>query len=331
MSATDSALFAGALAVVVGVNIAVQSRINGALGHRLGDGVYAALISFATGLLCAVVAVCASPRARAGFRATLPAVRRRGLRWWELLGGLGGALFVTAQGVTVPVLGVALFTVCIVAGQTGNSLLVDRLGLAHGGVRRVTPARIVAALLTVVAVVIGVSDRWDVGDFRVLFVVLVVAAGAAAAFQQAFNSQVARVAESVSVSSLVNFIVGFAALFVIVAVAHLASGKAIPSLPPLFSSTWWLYLGGPMGFAYTVGLALVVRTLGVLLFGLCAIAGQLSGAVLIDVVAPTSGASVTWQLIVAVGLTFAAVLLAGLSSRRSAADVARDAVQGSPA
>jgi transporter family-2 protein len=46
-----------------------------------------------------------------------------------MLGGVGGAMFVAAQGLVVPTLG-ALFTVAVVAGQTGNSLVADRLGWA---------------------------------------------------------------------------------------------------------------------------------------------------------------------------------------------------------
>ena len=55
-------------------------------------------------------------------------VRVGRLRWCQLRGGFGGAIFVASQSVTVSTLGVAMFTVCIVAGQTGISLLVDRLG-----------------------------------------------------------------------------------------------------------------------------------------------------------------------------------------------------------
>jgi len=331
--AFDSHLLAGALAVAVGINVAIQTRINGAFGHRIGDGVVVAVISFGTGLVCAIVFVLCQPRARAGVVTARAALRTGGLRWWQLLGGLGGAMYVASQGITVAALGVALFTVCIVAGQTGNSLVVDRLGLGPGGVRHVTPARITAALLAVAAVGIGVSDRWHVADFRPLFVVFVAVAGAAAAFQQAFNGQVARVSGSGPVSSVVNFVAGLLALSVILVVEHVVSGDPLPALPPVLSGDWWLYLGGPMGFAYTIGLALVVRTLGVLVFGLCAIAGQLAGALLLDAVAPAAGGEVTWQLVTAVAPTLVAVMLAGLGSRRSAGAAAGepDAVEGSPA
>lgn len=314
----DSHLLAGALAVAVGVGVAIQSRINGEFGARIDDGVYVAVVSFGTGLICAIAFVLLSAKGRAGCGLALRGLRTGGLRWWQLLGGLGGAMYVASQSITVATLGVALFTVCIVAGQTANSLVVDRLGLGPAGVHALTAARAGAAALTVVAVFIGVSDRWSVSDFKPMFILLVVIAGAAAAFQQAFNGQVARVADSAPVSSLVNFVVGFLALLLILAVGHLASGDGLPALPSPFSGDWWLYVGGPMGFAYTLGLALVVRTLGVLVFGLCAIAGQLLGALLLDLVAPAHGGEVTWQLVTAVALTLVAVLWAGLSGHRAA-------------
>jgi bacterial/archaeal transporter family-2 protein len=328
----DSHLVAGTIAVVGGVIVAVQSRINGELADRIGDSFVAALVSFGGGLICGLLLLCVSPWGRAGLgklRASLRAGRHGNgggingsLAWWQLAGGLGGAFYILAQGVTVTALGVALFTVCIVAGQTGNSLLVDRLGLGPGGIRYVTRVRVIAALISVVAVLVGVSNRLDVDEFKIGFVLLVVVAGCGAAFQQAFNGQVARVSESAVVSSLVNFVVGFGALLVATAAVHVVTGDGMPSMPPIFSDSWWLYASGPMGAAYTIGMALAVRTLGVLVFGLATIAGQLTGALLLDVALPTAGTTVGWQLITAVALTFVAVALAGVSGSRTASATA---------
>ena len=314
----DSHLFAALLAVLVGVNVALQTRINGELGQRLDDGVYAAVVSFGVGLLCGLAFLAFSARIRNGLRLALRGFGRGDLRSWEFLGGLGGAAYVASQGVTVAALGVALFTVCIVAGQTGNSLIVDKLGLGPGGARPLTTGRVAATVIAIGAVALGVSDRWDVGEFKPAFVIFVILAGSAAAFQQAFNGQVARVSGSPTVSSVVNFTVGFTALLLIVLGMHLASGDAFSALPNPVSGDWWLYLGGPMGFAYTIGLAVVVRILGVLLFGLCSIAGQLSGALLLDAFWPTSGGAVSWQLFAAVLLTFVAATIAGRSATAGA-------------
>ena len=63
--------------------------------------------------------------------------------------------------------------------------------------------------------------------------------------------------------------------------------------------------------------AIVIRPLGVLVYSLVTIGGQLAGAIALDLVAPTSGAQVGWQVVLGVLLTAAAVTVAALPSRRS--------------
>ena len=120
-----------ACALGIGGVIAVQSRINGELGHRIHDGIFAAVISFTVGLLLLVIVIACRRESREHLTGDLPQAYRSGrLVWWQFLGGLGGASVVASQTLTVPLLGVALFTVALVAGMTGSSLLVDRIGLA---------------------------------------------------------------------------------------------------------------------------------------------------------------------------------------------------------
>jgi bacterial/archaeal transporter family-2 protein len=49
----------------------------------------------------------------------------RALPWWVLLGGVIGVVFVAGSVVVAPVLGIALFFVCVVAGQLLGATLVD--------------------------------------------------------------------------------------------------------------------------------------------------------------------------------------------------------------
>ena len=53
-------------AIVCGAGIALQSRINGELGHRLGDGFTAAAISFGSGLIILIVTLFFFPNGIAG-------------------------------------------------------------------------------------------------------------------------------------------------------------------------------------------------------------------------------------------------------------------------
>ncbi|MGH3880703.1 MAG: DMT family transporter, partial [Actinophytocola sp.] len=134
-----------AVAAVGGVALAVQGRINGQLGFVIHDGVFAALISFGIGTVLLAVAVAATPSARAGVVRLRDSVRGGRLRPWQCLGGACGAVFVTAQGVTVATLGVAVFTISVVAGQVVASLAVDRAGLGPADPQPVTLPRAVGA------------------------------------------------------------------------------------------------------------------------------------------------------------------------------------------
>ena len=82
------------------------------------------------------------PSIRAGVVRVPGAVRSGELAWWQVLGGILGGFFVGVQTAAVPVLGVAVFTVAVVAGQSSNSLVVDRVGLGPAGKQAITPRRV---------------------------------------------------------------------------------------------------------------------------------------------------------------------------------------------
>jgi transporter family-2 protein len=79
---------------------------------------------------------------------------------------------------------------------------------------------------------------------------------------------------------------------------------------------WWAYLGGLLGIVYIAIAAWVVPIVGVLLFVLLSIAGQLAGALVLDAVAPTSGTAVAWNLIAGVALAFVAVAVTARGRQR---------------
>jgi transporter family-2 protein len=269
-----------ALAGITGLAIAVQARVNGELAVRIGDGIAAAVISFATGLALLAVVV-PLPVTRRGLRAVRGALRARTLRWWHLLGGVCGALVVAGQGLTVAALGVAGFTVALVAGQSASSLLVDRRGLGPGGAEPVTRVRLIGALLCVAAVGVAVADR--LGSPRTLgLAVLPLLAGAGVAWQQAVNGRVRVAGGSVGPATLVNFVAGMLALLAGLAVVVAVRGWPAGHLP----TQPWLYAGGVLGVLVIATSAAVVRVTGVLLLLLSATAGQVLGAIGLDLVTP---------------------------------------------
>lgn len=307
--------------VVCGIVMAAQSRINGELGRRLDDGFAAAAISFTIGLVIVLVVVALMPSARRGTRTALVEVRRNRLPLWTLFAGFGGAVFVLSQGLATAVVGVSLFTVALVGGQTASGLLVDRAGLGPGGVRYLTVRRVLGAGIALAVVMWSVIAHIEPG-IPLWMLVLPVLAGAVVAVQQAANGRVANAAGSAVTSTLFNFITGATALVV----AALVHSLVVGGLPTTLPTEWWLYLGGPLGVTFIFALATAVRTTGVLLLGLCSVAGQLSGSIAIDLLAPGTGHSVDWTTPIAAALIVAAVLVVSLPKRQARMVISADRV-----
>ncbi len=286
--------------------VALQQRINGELATTLDDALLAALVSFGTGLVAVLAVVLSRASARAAVR------RVREVPWTQRLGGLGGASLVAVGAAAAPKIGVALLTVGLVAGQTTGGLAVDRLGLGPGGAHRLTVPRVLGAGLCLVAV--GISVLGDgARQASPLLLVLVVLAGFMISLQQALNGRVRRTTGDAGVATLVNFVVGTLALAAGLLVHALIGGLDVASWPG--PDHWWLYLGGPLGAVFVAIAAVVVRTLGVLRLGLAIIAGQLLGALALDVLSPVHAADVDALTVVGVALTLVAVRVSGRTSR----------------
>jgi transporter family-2 protein len=146
-------------ALLTGLALAVQSRLNGELGARLGDGIAASLGTTAVGMTALLIAVPVLPAGRRGLRRVRSAIAGGRLRSWHCCGGLGGALLVAGQGISVRGLGVAVFTVALVGGTAAGGVAADWRGVGPGGPRAVTGARLGGALLCVAAVAVAGSDR----------------------------------------------------------------------------------------------------------------------------------------------------------------------------
>jgi transporter family-2 protein len=297
-------------AVLVGVMTAVQARINGDLGLRLEDGFVAAVISFGSGLVLLIVLSLALPVGRRGFRTLVGGVRGRTIPWWMLIGGAAGAFTVATQGLAVAVIGVSLFTVGVVAGQTINGLVLDRVGYGPAGVVAVTMPRIAGGALALAAVAVslqgGVLER-----VPVWMLVLPLLAGIGIAWQQATNGRLRQRVGTPLTATLVNFIGGSLLLAVaaLVSVAVNGPSRALPSEP-------WLYVGGALGVFYIfLSAALVVHT-GVLLLGLGTVAGQLLAAFAIDLLWPAAAGPGWLVELVTVIVALGSVIVAAVPWRR---------------
>jgi transporter family-2 protein len=277
--------------------IAFQARANGELSYLLDNAPQAALVSFSSGLFFITIYAIFSPKIKEGIKRLRSAVSSGEIPKIRLLAGALGGAFVALQTSVVPLIGVALYSVASIAGQSAVSLLVDRIGLTGGGVKLISPRRIAAAFITVIAVLVSVIDKLEADNFQLFALLLALIAGALVGVQRALNGQINEYSQNSYTTSLLNFITGtsFLTLFIIILIA----------------------LGrGVIGVIYIAATSLIVQHLGVLTFTLFSVGGQLIASLLLDIYSPTQGVSVSWYLVSGIAMTYIGVLVGGVRQSR---------------
>ena len=301
------------LAALSGLMIALQARANGELSHRLNNGLEAALVSFGSGLIIIAVIAAFNPAIKEGIRNLRAAVANKEIAQWKLLAGALGGSFVAIQTHIVPLIGVAIYSVASIAGQTAMSLVVDRIGLTGGGKKLISKRRVAAAVLTVLAVFVSVFDRIDAKNLSLFAVVLGCIAGAVVGVQRALNGQINEHSHQSFTTSLLNFLTGTSLLMILI-LGGVLIGKI--ELVPLPAGPWWIYTGGVIGVIYIAFTSTIVQHLGVLTFTLFSVGGQLVGSLVIDLISPTNGVNVSAYLVTGIVMTYLGVIAGGVSSSR---------------
>jgi transporter family-2 protein len=301
------------LAALSGAMIALQARANGELSHRLNNGLQAALVSFGSGLLIIFVITLFNSKIKEGIKNLRRAVANKEIARWKLFAGALGGSFVAIQTQIVPLIGVAIYSVASIAGQTAMSLIVDRIGLTGGGKKLISPRRVSAAVLTVLAVLVSVWDRIDANNLSMLAVTAGGIAGAIVGVQRALNGQINEYSHQSFTTSLLNFVTGTSFLVILIVVGMLLGRNELSPLP---SGPWWIYTGGVIGVIYIAFTSTIVQHLGVLTFTLFSVGGQLIGSLVIDLASPTEGVSVSAYLVTGIVMTYAGVVAGGVSNLR---------------
>lgn len=292
---------AALVALLLGVIGALQTRINGELTLILGDALLAALISCTLGLITAAVILLARGRGRRALWALPGQVHNGRVPVWQLLGWITPAVFLPIVAFVVPRTGVAYFAVAVVAGQVTSSLIVDRVGIGPRGRRPVTVLRVAATIAAVGFAALSASG--DVGQApaseSIVLLGLVLGAGLTTGWQQAINGRLAASTGQPFLTSAVNL--GPACVFILL--LWLAITVAPRGLDTFRQIPWhepWLLIAGVMSAITFAAASVIVRYVGLLLFGLLGIGGLLLGAVIADVLWPVPGVVVTWQVTVGV-------------------------------
>lgn len=294
--------FAGALT-------ALQSRVNGGLSRALGDGYLTAAVSFGSGLviLCAILLF--APGGRAGIRRAGVELRSGHLPWWALTGGACGAFFVLGQGLAAPAIGLALFTVGVVAGQVVGGLVMDRIGIGPSGRIDPTVQRTLGAGLAVAAVAVSVVADLSGASGSTALVLIPLVAGVLLSWQAAVNGLLRSAARSALSATFLSFVVG---TMILVPIAGVSVG--VRGWPESWPGEPWFYIGGALGAVFIAISAILVRTAGVLLLSMSNVAGQLVAAVGLEAGLPLASGVTPWMLAGAM-VALVAVVVAALPAR----------------
>lgn len=137
--------------VVSGTIMSFQAPINNALKVHVGT-LESSLVSFSVGTIALIILVALTREGNLG--------NLKNVSWWQLLGGLIGAVFVTTTLLSVRTIGVTGMIVAALAGQMVGALLIDSFGWMRIERKPVDLHRVAGLALLVVSMVLINWNSW---------------------------------------------------------------------------------------------------------------------------------------------------------------------------
>ncbi|GAA4669608.1 DMT family transporter [Gordonia humi] len=317
-----------AMTVATGVLLSLQARINTFLAHDLGSGLGAGALVFFFGLLTTLVVTSVVPAARRSVRSSWDMLRRRELPRYLLLGGPIGIIVIQAQIAEVPVVGVALFAMSFIVGQMMSGAVIDYFGWSVGVRRRLSAVGAVSLLFALAGVTVSSLPGLKTSGSGVwLACAVAFIAGGAVGVQMAFNGAITAAVGRPEAAGVATYVFG-----TLMYVALIAVTSAVDDGATLASYThvrWWYCALGVIGPTVVLAGAALVRRIGVLLFAVGVVAGQLAGSLVLDAVWPAAAGTLSWLTLL--GAVMAGVALVCLQrwGQRTVVDESDPSISGS--
>jgi len=136
------------ITIIIGICLSAQPAINALSARTLGSPFLAAIISIGITLISAIAVWLIWERD------TSSVSNIKALPWWIIVGGIIGLLFVAGGIVLVPIIGVALFFVCIVGGQLIGASIADHIGAFGMEIKTISLSKIIGLLLVILGAVL---------------------------------------------------------------------------------------------------------------------------------------------------------------------------------
>ncbi|WP_346830839.1 DMT family transporter [Pseudomonas abietaniphila] len=136
------------LALAAGAMLPLQAVVNARLARAVDGPLWAAAIS------ALVVSVVLAGIALASGKPWPRPALMVGLPWWAWVGGLCGAVVLSATAAVAPRLGAGCMIALIMVGQVVTALALDRLGWFDMAVQYLTIKKLVAAVILIFGAVL---------------------------------------------------------------------------------------------------------------------------------------------------------------------------------
>jgi transporter family-2 protein len=207
---------------------------------------------------------------------------------WQLVGGLGSAVYITAGILLFPRLGAVVSVGLFIAGQMLGSLALDGFGWLGVSREPLTAAALLGAAAVVVGAALIVRAQADARGIegavreRAAWLALALLAGAALPVQGAVNAGLRAELDAPATVGAFSFLVATVAMVLVLAGSMALAGASAPRTAPLRRVPWWGWLGGLSGASYVTAVFLLIPEIGTAPTIALTVAGQQVASVLVD-------------------------------------------------
>jgi transporter family-2 protein len=272
------------LALVVGGLLAVQAAANLQLSKAAGSPLTASTVQIAVAMTVLLAVT--------GIGGGLPQPSLfRDVPWWQWLGGLGTAIYITSTILLFPRLGAVVSVGLFIAGQMVASLMLDRFGLLGVTAKSLGGADALGALAVAggTFLIVGAQTRTSpaVGTKpspggQLGWVVLGLVAGAALPIQGAVNAQLrANLHLPFAVATISFAIAGLAMILILLPAITLRQTPKL-ELQSFANVPWWGWLGGLCGATYVTAVFTAIPVIGAAAVVGLTVVGQQIASVFFD-------------------------------------------------
>lgn len=260
-----------------------------------GSAYFAGFVMFTTSLVMVSIVVLARKPVRSATADVFKALYQRRISRKLLFAGPIGAFVSIIQATVIATTGTSFYSVAFVLGQIAGGAAFDSPGVGmrmSTAERRRRIAGILIALLSVTISILGIGAGKLVAVIVPLLFVII--AGVLMTGQHVLNSAPTILTGRPEPAALLTYLLGTGSMIVIMALLW-------PIARPTSLEPWFIF-SGVLGPVVVLLAATLVGTLGAFSLSLGMIAGQMSGALVLDFLWPS-------QFVVSLGAVIAAALM----------------------